>query len=373
MSKITIEAAEKLTPEALTELIIQNVPPGEIRACLANLEKISPIEEPAPQVPQVPQVPQPKAPMSPPQAPKSPQAPPQAPKFKKTDNSDGPSDVPIIDYWRQQCSKNPILIISTDTRLPNKEGTYVIYYAKGKDGNFVKKSTKTEEFSSNTCQKLGNVENSDCAVFFDWVENKIVKLPSEKQNMKRVVMEYMEKNTDVFLDYCKNNPQYDQMLISLGIKNIQNISPIEVIDISPPIQVQQEDDLETLKMYSRELVPKTGILIFPQFTKDGKVRIYGPFLTPEKEIKWEKKDVSLNYIKTKVGGIKVAKIGTDRYNSYEKAFDNLDKSSAVYRNIRTVLIGLKRIGTEPPYPFLNDLSFGAVTAEKINNIILKDL
>lgn len=361
MSKITIEAAEKLTPEDLTELIIQNVPPGEIRACLANLEKVNIPDEPEPVIqPSIPNEPEPiNEPIFKPSVQNEP-TPITQPSMP--DNSNTSS----IDYWRSRCSKNPILIISTDTVLPGKDGTYVIYYVKSKDGKFVKKSLNTSKFNTQTCADLGEDYNNDCEIFFEWVSNTVIKLPKEKENLKRVIEEYKNKNLGMFIDFCKNNPKYDDLLISLGIKEGQE-KP-QLLDIVP-VNIPKPNNLGALVESSKKLVPKTGILVFPQFTKDGKIRIYGPFMS-NGVIVWEKKDITLNYLNTKVSALTIAAPGSDRYKKYEEAFERVDRNSAVYRNIRTVLIGLRRIGISPPYPFLNDLQFGK---SNNTNIILKNL
>lgn len=319
MNKISIDNAEKMTPQELVEVIINNVPHDKIRTCLTNLEKVSPVEV----------------------------------QRTDTQSQSGPSVDPppqpvvsnmkSIEELRRECSKNPILIVDNNTELPGKSGKYVVYYTQNKQGVFAKNAKKVELFNKNGCNNLPDVDNEVCDKFYDWVKNSLTK--ENKEKISQVVKEYIRDNIDLFNKDCS---KYREIMELLDIKGKDPVIP--VIPIKQTSVNTNKVSLE-LQELAKELTPATGVLIWPKPLADGKVRIYTAFKNKEGNMEWASKEQTINYINEKVRKIKAPVKGTARYDRFKDAFEtirNLPKG----RNMIVVVKQLKKLGIEVPYDFL---------------------
>lgn len=318
MNKISVENAEKLSPQELIELIINNVPHTSIRNCLSNLESVEPDEE-EPSFPKIS--------INGSSEPK--------PVVKPTSEA-GPSDPSrgSLNKLREDCKKNPVLIVSENTKLPGKDGLYTIYYTKKSDGSFIKSFKKTSEFSVKTCKNLGEITDDICKSFYDWIKNEISKDPKKRSAVKKVVDDYLSENITLFNSNCKE------------FKEAMNL-------LEPP----KESSNENIEDLVRRVGEQSGVLIFPKFipasVSGGKdlVRLFAPFKKDDIFI-WDERDVTLEYIRDKVSKTKKQPIGSEKYKKYEEAFNRIDKDTKFYRNlVKTAKNNSKKLGVDV-YPFL---------------------
>ena len=304
MNKFSIENAKDMSSAELVELILKNVPFNNIRNCLANLEKEVPE-----QVPDKP-----------------------SPVEKEPDS---------LDNLRTMCSKYPILIVSTNQRVPKKAEPQVVYYARSKTGDkkFTKRSMDVSKFNIKTCSSLGEEIDENCNAINEWIEEQKGK-GVRFEEIKRTVKEYLDSGMDLYLNKC-----------GLDIKTKLGITGGNVIEEPVPVQPELPDTINPgdAERISRLLTPNTDFIIYPKDRKGGKVRVA---YYSDVENSWVTEDKDIDFIKEIVSKTTNFADGTPDFVLRMESIKNTSQDTPKYRNLKTIISAVKEKGIKMPYNFI---------------------
>lgn len=332
MNKISIENAEKLSPQELVELIINNVPYNNIRNCLSNLEKV-PIEEETVVPPVEPVVP-----------------------------LGGSSSVETtvvrseVDRLRDMCKNEAILIVETGRVIPGKDQPQVIFYAKNKKDNKLRKfSIDQSKFSEKTCTKYGEPIDDACTAILEWIDDQVENKGKNITEVRKVVQDYLSSGINLYLTKC---PQFDEIKIKLGMQSgtseakkplVADI-PVKPIEVPEPVKsAELPDDIFQLSIM---LTPNSDYLVFPEQRKNGKFLV--SFYDSTKDA-WVSKETELDFIKTTVAETPAVEVDSPEYRLREDALSRLQEGTAKFKNLKTIVDKIVSSGISLPYEFLNRL------------------
>lgn len=308
MNKISIENAEKLSPQELVELIINNVPFNNIRSCLTNLEKTLPsapveIEE---------------------------QSKPELPT--KIVSSNG-NDLLSL---RNMCKDDPILIVETNKIVKNKNEPQVIYYAKSKKDNKYKKfSLDVTKFSKSTCTNLAEEEDIVCKATSEWIDEQLATGKNISE-IRKVIEEYLSSGINMYITKC---PNYSEIKIKLGMEQEQ----IPITNVDETLL----SALELSKIYS----PITDYLIYTQDRKENTFRVA---YYDEGKKSWVTEDKDKSFIYTIKKSVPFSE-NTPNFRLREAAVGNLEINSPKYKNLSLIVKDLVKNQIKLPYEFLKQL------------------
>ena len=312
MNKISLANAEKMSPQELIEVIINNVPHDKIKTCLTNLEKVSPIEIETVEKPS-----------------------------ESSSSTTPPSNLLSLEKIREECKENPILIMEYDATIPGKTEKHVIYYAPGNDGKFVKKAMAVSKFNTGVCSKLGQVDDKACDSFYEWVKTSLT--PSNKEKVKIVVQEYIRDNNGIFNKKCS---KYQEILDLLGIRGkdpLIDTKPIVISDNNPLTS-------EMLIELAGNITPRTGYMIWTIPQPSGQVIFYG-YAKKSGVEGWYKEEKPIDFIRKLETSAKTLVKDSARYKKHAEAFE-LIKDTPAGRNLKKIAKKLRSQNIEVPYEFL---------------------
>ena len=351
-NKISIEQAERLSPQELVDLIISNVPFNNIRHCLSNLDTQTKQIDPSPSTSSQPLLVPPRSPvMRPkPQRPAPPlpdmvvaEAPPllKASEFldfsKQKENSE-------LFALRDMCKGYPILIVETNKIIPNQPEPQIIYYARSvKDKKFKKFMIAASKFTPNTCKKLAENIDIKCQATIEWIDEQVAS-GKNIDEIKNTINSYMETNVELFMSDCGD--KYTQIMEKLdllrGSKPVITEAPAEA-----PAEVVL-DNLTPLEL-STILTPISDYLIYTKSRAGGKIRV-GYY--NEEEQSWMSEDKDISFIE-KIKNSPPFSPDTPPYRVRMNAFQALIPGSPKHKNLLLIINNVKSSGITLPYDFLN--------------------
>lgn len=347
-NKISIEQAERLSPQELVDLIISNVPFNNIRHCLSNLDTQTKQIDPSPSTSSQPLV-SPGSPNIRP-TPKRP-APPLPTKVDSDEQPPLLKASEFLEYSKQReneelfalrdmCKGYPILIVEANKIIPNQKEPQIIYYARSvKDKKFKKFMIDASKFSANTCKKLAENIDIKCQATIEWIDEQ-VQSGRNIDEIKNTIKSYMDTNVELFMSDCGD--KYNQIMEKLDL--LRDAKPI----IAESSAVQQNlDNLNPFEL-SKILTPNMDYLIYPKSRAGGKIRV-GYY--NEAEQSWMSEDKDISFIKNIQNSPRFLP-GTPEYRIREAAFQGLIHGSPKHRNLLLIINNIKSSGIQLPYEFL---------------------
>lgn len=326
MNKISIENAEKLTPQELVELIINNVPYNNIRSCLSNLETNTQqqqqqqqqdvdINEPLEKPKYVKPVEVMKQPLQ---------------KIANEDNNE-------LVSLRNMCKDDPILIIETNKKIKNKEEPQVIYYAKSKkDNKFKKFSLDVSKFNKSTCSKLAEEQDVICAATSEWIDEQLDSGKDIKE-IKNVIKDYISSGINLYISKC---PNFESIKEKLDIETKKATKVPEV----------DESGLSALEL-SMLYTPNSNYIIYTKDRKENKIRV----AYYNEDVKsWVTEDKDKSFISI-IKNSKSFEYDSPKYRLMENAAGSMISGSPKYKNLSLIIKDVSSKGIKLPYQFLNNL------------------
>lgn len=332
MNKISIENAEKLSPQGLIELIINNVPYNNIRSCLTNLEattskQVTEVEEPIVQVKKQEDIK-------------------KSVDIKKQEDIKKPEKVKsenALESLRNMCKDDPILIIETNKKIKSKEEPQVIYYARSKKDNKYKKfSLDVSKFNKDTCKKLADEEDIICKATSEWIDEQL-ESGKDISEIRNVISDYLSSGINLYISQC---PNFKDIKVKLGLdepKPVKEPKSIKRIDV--------DEQMLSAKQLSTMYTPISDYLIYTKDRKENKIRV--AYYDDDKK-SWVTEDKDKSFIET----IKESKKYPSNTKEYRLRLDSLgaiDNTSPKYKNITLIVNDIKNNSIELPYDFLNNL------------------
>lgn len=316
MNKISIENAEKLSPQELVELIINNVPFNNIRTCLSNLEKTSVEPEPEKEEMVAPAGPSTDKPVLP----------------TKVINQDLPEDN-TIESLRKMCKDDPILIVGTNVSVKNKDEPQVVYYAKSKkDNKFKKFSMDVSKFNLKTCKNLGEPDDAVCKATSEWIDEQLASGKNITE-IRKVIDDYLNSGINLYITKC---PNFSEIKVKLGMEE-------------PSVVVVDTDENLTNLELSTKYTPRSDYLIYTKDRKEGKFRV--AYYDQDKD-SWATEDKDRSFLEV-IKNSPPVPIDTPMYRLREEAIGRLEAGTPAYKNVSLIVKDLKKNGISLPYSFLN--------------------